>query len=267
MQGFTAKIYFLLFFLNNLNGYATGLPIDTMTQVNFIQLSQDFIYAAKTDDSTTVFIDALAKADEDLLAQQLNHDTSRLAFWLNLYNAYTQVILKSNPGRYRSRSSFFKSRQINIAGNQVSLDIIEHGILRRSKVKWSLGYFNTPFPSVFEKKFRVTRVDYRIHFSLNCGAKSCPPIAFYDPSQIDRQLTQATKNYLKNEAIYDTSKNTLYLPAIMGWFRRDFGGKKKMVELVTRIGLIPPQSDPRIKFNKYDWSLFLNNYKSENEPI
>ena len=80
----------------------------------------------------------------------------------------------------------------------MSLDDIEHGILRRSKIKWSEGYFNKLFPSKFEKENRVNKVDYRIHFALNCGARSCPPIAFYDPEKLDKQLDVATMIYLKS---------------------------------------------------------------------
>ena len=106
------------------------------------------------------------------------------------------------------------------------MDDIEHGILRRSKVKWSFGYFNKLFPSAFEKKHRVDTLDYRIHFSLNCGATSCPPIAFYKPEQLDKQLEVATKVYLSGEAAYNEADNTVALPALMGWFRGVFGGKK-----------------------------------------
>ncbi len=56
-----------------------------------------------------------------------------------------------------------------------SLDEIEHGILWRSKCKLSLGYFNKIFKSRFEKAFRVDKLDYRIHFALNCGAPEMNP--------------------------------------------------------------------------------------------
>ncbi|MEO5647891.1 MAG: DUF547 domain-containing protein [Chitinophagaceae bacterium] len=145
----------------------------------------------------------------------------------------------------------------------LSLDDIEHGILRRSKIKWSLGYLNKFFPGSFERKNRVNKVDYRIHFALNCGAKSCPPIAFYKPDQIDKQLSLATKTYLKGDAIYSGDNNSVGLPALMGWFRHDFGGKKKMKTLLKALEIIPENSDPKIHFNKYDWNLFLANYAEE----
>lgn len=130
-------------------------------------------------------------------------------------------------------------------------------------MKWSLGYLNKFFPSPFEKKQRVETVDYRIHFSLNCGAKSCPPIAFYKPDQLDKPLDMATNVYLQSEAEFDEKENLVALPAIMGWFRGDFGGKKKMVELLHQLKIVPTDKAPAITFKKYNWSLFLENYKSE----
>ena len=243
---------------------ADAQPITHSAMVNYIKLSQDFLYAAKTGDSTTAYLDTLKNADVASLAAQLNTDHTRLAFWLNLYNGFTQVLLKKNPDQYTTRNSFFSSKQINIAGQQLSLDLIEHGILRHSKIKWSEGYLGKLFPSAFEKKFRVEKLDYRIHFALNCGAKSCPPIAFYDPAQIDKQLNIAVKTYLKGEVEYDQNKNNVDVPALMGWFRNDFGGKQGIIEILIKNNIIPVGSKPSIHFKKYDWSLYLNNYKSEN---
>ena len=148
-----------------------------------------------------------------------------------------------------------------VAGKIFSLDKIEHGILRRSKIKWSLGYFSKLFPNKTEKDLRVDKLDYRIHFALNCGAKSCPPIAFYNPENINTQLDVAATAYLTAEAEYDAATNVLKLPAILSWFRRDFGGKQKMVELLKSKQLLKSDVNPKIKFKKYDWTLYLNNYK------
>ncbi|MEX8546336.1 MAG: DUF547 domain-containing protein [Mucilaginibacter sp.] len=233
-------------------------------KTDFIRTSQNFLYAAKSGENTSAYLDTLKNADENSLSNQLKNDQKRLAFWLNLYNGFTQVLLKKTPDQYKTRNSFFSSKQINIAGELISLDLIEHGILRHSKIKWSLGYLGKIFPSAFEKKFRVEKLDYRIHFALNCGAKSCPPIAFYDPNKIDKQLNVAVKTYLKGECAYDQSKNVMQVPALMGWFRHDFGEKKHLLEILKQNQIIPANSNPKIQFKKYDWSLYLNNYKTEN---
>ena len=231
---------------------------------NYIRLSQNFLYAAKTGEVTRIYLDSLKNIDEPALATQLNTDNKRLAFWLNLYNGFTQVLLKRNPDQYKTRNAFFSSKQIDIAGHLISLDLIEHGILRHSKIKISEGYADKPFPSAFEKKFRVQKLDYRIHFALNCGAKSCPPIAFYEPGQINRQLDVAVKTYLKGEVEYHKEENRADVPAIMGWFRHDFGGKTGMLRILKVNKIIPENANPDIHFKKYDWSLYLDNYKTEN---
>lgn len=226
-----------------------------------VQLSQDFMYAAKTDDQTSGFITSLKQIEMDELQLNIKTDHEKKAFWINLYNAYTQVALKENPAKYKNRGRFFGNKFIQIAGHSFSLDDIEHGILRRSKVKWSHGYFNKLFPGKMEKQLRVTALDYRIHFALNCGAKSCPPIAFYRAEDIDKQLDIATQVYLNGEAEYNESVNRIKLPTLMSWFRRDFGGKKGMIALLQTLAIIPVGKKPDIRFKQYDWTLYLQNYK------
>ncbi len=235
----------------------------TMTDTNYVSISQQLLYAVRTRDRSDTFIKLLADADEKSLQKELLADALKKAFWLNIYNAYVQKLLSENPGKYKNRNAFFSDKQIVIAHHKLSLDDIEHGILRRSKIKWGLGYLNKPFAGKFEKTFRIATLDKRIHFALNCGAKSCPPIAYYDPEKIEIQLKLATTNYLKNETEYDSTSNTIYLPKIMDWFRGDFGGKKGIKIMLKEYGII--KNDVTIKFKKYDWTLFLSNYRKENE--
>jgi hypothetical protein len=230
---------------------------------NYITVSQQLLYAVRTKESSDTFIKILAGADQKMLQKELQSEATKKAFWLNIYNAFVQKLLSENLEKYKNRNAFFTNKQMIIASQKLSLDDIEHGILRRSKIKWSLGYLNKLFPSKFEKAFRVEKLDKRIHFALNCGAKSCPPIAYYDPEKIDVQLKLASTNYLKNETEYDTTLNIIYLPKIMDWFRGDFGGKKGMKKMLKEYNVI--KEDVIIKFKKYDWTLFLRNYTKENE--
>ncbi len=242
---------------------AEAQEIESPAENQFTKISQQLLLSAKRREPADSLIQYLQQISQDNLFQELNNDTKKKTFWLNIYNAFTQLALAQNPDQYKKRGQFFGRKNIIIAGEQLSLDRIEHGLLRRSKTKWSMGYINRLFPSSFERKHRVDSVDYRIHFALNCGAKSCPPIAFYRAEQLDKQLDLATRVYLRNEAVYDTIKNQIQLPAIMGWFRGDFGGKKKMKELLKKINVIPNDIDPSIKFKKYDWNLYLDNYKTD----
>jgi hypothetical protein len=95
---------------------------------------------------------------------------------VNLYNAFVQDALIRHPEQYHDRRAFFRERRHTVASTDLSLDIIEHGILRHSKWKYGLGYVPNSFPSAFERQHRVPEIDPRVHFALNGGAESCPPI-------------------------------------------------------------------------------------------
>lgn len=227
-----------------------------------VKLSQNFIYAAKTNEDAATYMQQLMELPYDSLLKTIVTDDEKKAFWINLYNAFTYTSLHKNPEQYNNRRKFFGNKNIFIAGKAFSLDKIEHGILRRSKIKWSLGYLNKIFPGKTEKELRVDTLDYRLHFALNCGAKSCPPIAFYKPETIHLQLETATLTYLSGGAEYDSTTNVLKLPALLSWFRRDFGGKKKIVALLKTKQLLPPTVKPVIHFKQYDWTLYSDNFKN-----
>jgi thiol-disulfide isomerase/thioredoxin len=237
---------------------------NTRSKNNTVELSQSFLYAARTGGNFSAFLDSLKNYSYTQLISELQTDNQKKAFWINLYNAFVQSSLTTNPEQYGSRSAFFKTKNIAVAGSMFSLDDIEHGLLRRSKIKWSLGHLNKPFPSKREKELRVKDVDYRIHFALNCGAKSCPPIAFYNDENLDTQLDAATSSYLGSEVEYDSVSNVVKLPKLMSWFRRDFGGKKGMRQILMQAGMLPQQASPKIKFKDYDWTLSLNHYTNQN---
>jgi hypothetical protein len=233
------------------------------TENPVVQLSQDFIYKARTGAPTDAIVQQLQTLTIPQLQLHLNSDATKKAFWINLYNGFTQHSLRDAPEQYKNRSRFFKGQQFEVAGTPMSLDAIEHGLLRRSKVKWGLGYLNHPFPSEWEKALRVDKVDYRIHFALNCGARSCPPIAFYRPETIEAQLDLAAKAYLGSETDYDPLKKLVQVPAILSWFRGDFGSKPGIRQMLKKYNIIPADAEPQIQFKKYDWTLTLNHYTNE----
>ncbi len=232
-------------------------------QTNLIALSQSLLLNTKMGDSVHAQLDTLANhinlAD---LQSQLKNDDDKKAFWINIYNAFTQILLSNNPAQYKSRGNFFSSKQILIAGQKWSLDFVEHGILRHSKNKLAMGYLNKIFPSSIEKMLRVNKLDYRIHFALNCGAKSCPPIAFYEAASIEMQLELATKSFIKNEIEWDKINNEAYVPKIFSWFIGDFNGKAGIVDILHKYGKVPEDYVPAIKFKDYNWTLELKKFQT-----
>ena len=71
-----------------------------------------------------------------------------------------------------------------VAGVQMSLDDIEHGLLRVRP-----GYFEGEDEEL-QRKLRMPSLDARIHMALNCGARSCPAIAVYSGEQLSSSLSE-----------------------------------------------------------------------------
>jgi len=227
---------------------------------NLNTLSEQFLEQIKNGDDTMEIRKELANLEIDVLVNTLKTDTQKLAFWVNIYNAYIQVILTRKPELYEDRGSFFSKDQIRIAGSQISFDKIEHGIIRRSQSKLGLGYVKKGFPDKFERLLRVENPDYRIHFALNCGAKDCPPVGIYTPEHLDGQFSKSTSLFLKNSSKYVAAEEKVYVTALFSWFRGDFGGKDGTKDILKAQDIIPTVENIDLEYKDYDWTLALNNF-------
>lgn len=186
----------------------------------------------------------------------LNSDSFKLAFWINIYNAYFLILRQEMK---LNRPAIFFRREIKIAGLSLSLDDIEHVILRKNRLKWSFGYLPNPFSRVAVRRLMVSKRDGRIHFALNCGAKSCPPIAVYTPEKIEQQLQIATQSFLESETIVWETKKEIATSRLLWWYRGDFGGLAGIRRLLeTTLGLIKPGY--ALSFSAYDWTEHINNF-------
>ena len=227
--------------------------------MSYIAKSQNLIESIKSGRNYHNTQKEIASGKLEDLISELNEDAKKLVFWINLYNAFIQIILIEKPEIYHHRKQFFDGKHSKVAGLTISLDNIEHGFLRRSKWKYSFGYISNPFITSYERAFRVDKVDPRIHFALNCGASSCPPIRSYNYNDLDQQLELATESYLEAEINYIPDKNLMVIPAIFNWFRGDFGGKKGIVEFLRKY-YSSYNVNLKISFKAYDWGMKLNNY-------
>lgn len=238
----------------------------SLDEMSYAELSVQLIEYLRNGQPTEAIQEKLARLSEKELKNDLDTEGERKAFWLNIYNGYVQILLTEDPDLFKDRDSlfgynFFSSPQVTIAGKELSFDDIEHGIIRRSKVKISGGYASDPFPGGYEKKFRWDEVDPRIHFALNCGAAACPYIAAYEPDRVNEQLDIATKQYLEKTTDFYPEKNRVEVNRLMSWFRADFGGKDGAVKMLKEYGIIPEGANPSVDFKEYDWTLELGNYK------
>ncbi|MEQ1678300.1 MAG: hypothetical protein ABL876_16475, partial [Chitinophagaceae bacterium] len=75
-------------------------------KVDCIKLSQELLYAVKTGEPADAAEASLAAISSEELQNQLTSDAKRKSFWLNIYNAFTQLQLKRDPGSYLKRGKF-----------------------------------------------------------------------------------------------------------------------------------------------------------------
>jgi len=227
------------------------------SNTELLLLSERILEKVKKGEPTLDIEDILARIDKQELLEEITDDAAKKTFWINIYNAWYQLLATREQLK---KPEIFTSKVILIAGVKFSLDDIEHGILRKYRWKYSKGYFPSFFPGKLVKTLSVEEIDYRIHFALNCGAVSCPPILFYTYDKIESQLDQATRSFLLSETVIDDDKKEVRVSKILDWFRGDFGGKEGIRNI---IGGIFEKSirNYSIKFTAYDWSAKLNNFE------
>jgi hypothetical protein len=233
---------------------------NAIRETNLNQLSFDFLNASRQNKSTIEYKEKLKTLTVSQIQKELITDAQRYSFWINIYNGFIQDILKEKPELYDDRKKFFGAKQLNIMGDMYAFADIEHGILRKSQNEYGLGYIQKWFPAKWERKLRVKKRDYRIHFALNCGAKDCPPIALYKPLRINDQLNNGSDKYLSSSSIYNPQTKTIKITSLFSWFRGDFGGKKGTKKILKTFGIIPKSTNPKLEYKNYDWTLYLDNY-------
>ena len=176
----------------------------------------------------------------------------RFAYWINAYNAFTlRLILDYYPDlegiRDIPRGKRWKDRRWLAGGRRLSLDQIEHEILRPG--------FGDP----------------RLHFAIVCASVSCPALRSeaYVAETLDRQLEEQTREFLRDElrgvAVLRSnggSASGLAISALFDWFEQDFTSAGTVLDfmapyldgearrLYERYGTRTP-----LRFLDYDWSL------------
>lgn len=234
----------------------------SQTEIDYLKVSQELLSNIKNNTQFEDEVKLITNSSLDVLSSHLRNDDQKKAFWINIYNAFIQISLSEKPELFseNNRSDFFSEPRVNIAGEKLSFDDIEHGIIRSSTSKISMGYVKKIFRPDWEQELRTEEVDWRIHFALNCGAKSCPPIAIYNAKDIDKQLDFMTKTYLKEQTKFITESKTAETVVLFSWFRGDFGGLDEVKKILKSYS-ITPEKPENLEFKTYDWTMLLNNYR------
>lgn len=167
-----------------------------------------------------------------------------LAFWINAYNAFTVKLitdnypLKSIKDLNPSVSVIFVNtvwdkKFFSIGGDKMSLNNIEHGILRK------MG-------------------DPRMHFTIVCASVSCPKLlnTAYEAATLDNQLNKAAGDFLADNTKNQVKAGNPKLSKIFDWFSGDFkaNGKTK-IEFINQFTPTKIDKNANISYLDYNWNL------------
>lgn len=169
------------------------------------------------------------------------------AFWVNLYNAVTlQVVLAHYPirsireidlgGGFFARGPWRKNL-VAVEGRDLSLDDIEHGILRK---RWS---------------------EPRVHYAVNCASIGCPNLAreAWSGATLERMLDEGARSFINHPRGVEITSAGVRASRIYSWFSEDFGTATQLREHwrtharpALQRGL---DANARIAGYDYDWGL------------
>ena len=112
-----------------------------------LSLAEMLLLSIRTGENFQQHLSDLAEFPSDELLTQLNTENKKKAFWINIYNAFFQVLAQTQSELLKEKRRLYKGKHMAISHRPLSLDDIEHGILRRQKFKYGLGYISNLFSS------------------------------------------------------------------------------------------------------------------------
>jgi hypothetical protein len=187
---------------------------------------------------------------------------ARLAFWINAYND----LVIAGIQEFGIRDSvweipdFFDRPSCSIDGQIFSLNDIEHGVLRGNRPNPLSGLRPFAFDDP-RAAHALIPPDPRIHFAINCGARSCPPTRRFDTHGLEGQLEAAARNFVTREVYL--AGDALVASLIFKWFADDFaeqpGGLAGFLAAHLEDGpvrrAVLAGGTERITWREYDWRL------------
>ncbi len=167
----------------------------------------------------------------------------QFAYWVNLYNAATVDVIIDNYPLESIRDigligqGPWKDKILTVSGKPLSLDDIEHGILRPI---WK---------------------DVRIHYAVNCASIGCPNLAnrAYTGQALEEMLDEAATAYINHPRGFARVEGKLVASSIYDWYGSDWGEQSDILQHARRYAT--PQTLEMLRDATtidefgYDWSL------------
>lgn len=203
-----------------------------------------FDYAAAKDNGDHETIKAFI-ADQVALTPSTMTDPEATAYWANLYNAVTlDVVLDDYPIKsIRSLGPFstgpWKREVVTVEGELLSLDNIEHDILRVD--------YATPY----------------IHYMVNCASFGCPNLRnelWIADGLIEDQKVAASGFINSDRGVMIRKDGRIAVSKIYKWFSEDFGATEDdlrvhLAEHATDTRLDTLTTGAKFKGSHYSWDL------------
>lgn len=186
----------------------------------------------------TAYIEGFADLDMDALSED-----EQFAAYANAYNALT---IDHMIGRYpvkSIRSGYivgpWKRVKMTIDGEELSLDAIEHDVLRE---EWD---------------------EPRVHYAVNCASIGCPNLQAkaWLAETLDADLDAAARDFVNHpRGVTIRKRGGLQVSEIYKWFREDFGGSEQgVIEHLLQYAepelAIQIRANADIKKHDYDWGV------------
>ncbi len=248
-MNFNPLLFFLVLLAGGLSSHVTA---ETDSLDPYQKLLAQYVVKGKKNNIPANLINYDLWAKNPLHKKAMNKilkaDTARLkgrqkmAFWINAYNLLTidLIIKKAERETIKNLGSWWRSPWVihrwNINGQSITLDHIEHKILR------PMG-------------------DPRIHMAIVCASLSCPDLRRepYNAKKLNQQLDDQTRAFLNNKRKgVNASPDGINLSQIFKWFAQDFGTQKDIIRFVQKYKPDLPKQTSINSHLDYDWS--LNNY-------
>ena len=237
-------------------GRYTAVPADLEPTPN--EVSAQLLEGLRDGRDVAALVDRLATYDPGELAGALDTRERKLAFWVNVYNGMVQYLLTQNPGLYDDRGAFFSTPRFTVAGQELSPNEMEHGIIRGGENRFGLGFIPQLFTDKYSRTFRVKGGDSRVHFALNCGASDCPPVDIYRPETYQQQIDARVRSYLAEHSRIEErdGERVLVTSPLFSWFRGDFRDHDGVDDFLVEYGVLSEaEKNMDREYENYDWTL------------
>jgi Protein of unknown function, DUF547 len=228
---FSSTFIFFFLIINMINSQPDYKSWDVFLK-KYVSATGDVDYKSiKTNKKS---LDSIVRSFSMVTISSAWSKNDQLAFWINAYNAFTiDLIVNNYPLKSIQNLDGGKPwdvKRITIGGKKYSLNNMENDIIR--------------------PQFK----DARIHFAVNCGAKSCPPLlnAAFMGKTLESQLDAVTKKFINNAKYQTITPSKLTLSKIFDWYAVDFGDIKTFISKYSGTKV---NNNAVVIFKEYDWSL------------